>query len=80
MPTIIIHPNPVQDVLKAEFFNLVELQGYEIYNTVGQLVQKGQVPQQERLQIEVAFLNQGVYFLALEMRDGGTRVEKFIKQ
>lgn len=69
-----IYPNPVKDILNVS--NVMINSNYEIFNTAGQLVSKGNLGTGK---ISVGKLERGVYFI--NINDNGTVVKtKFVKE
>ncbi|MNK38221.1 Ser-Thr-rich glycosyl-phosphatidyl-inositol-anchored membrane family protein [compost metagenome] len=68
-----VYPNPVKDILNVT--NITLNSNYEIFNTAGQLVSKGNLGTGK---IAVSKLTKGVYFINID--DNGTSVKtKFVK-
>ncbi len=70
----VIFPNPVNDFLNISKGN--DKKNYQIYNSVGQLVMKGQI---EENRIDVQKLSKGVYFISILGLEKENRL-KFIKK
>jgi hypothetical protein len=71
---IVIYPNPVRDNtlhIKSSFSRL----SYEIYNSIGQLVGRGEV---KNNQIDVSRLESAVYQIQF-ISDEGSMMKRFIK-
>ena len=66
----VVYPNPVYNYLFVE--GLVDESEYEVFNTTGQLVLKGQLGTQSYIDVEC--LNRGVYVLKIE-----GRIHRFVK-
>jgi len=73
--TIVLHPNPVNNILNIEVGNL-EITSIEIYNVLGQSILF--VSDKTSL-IDVSALTAGTYFIKL-ISDKGILTSKFIKQ
>jgi hypothetical protein len=72
-----VYPNPVSDELIVEIAGNKETMGYKIYNSMGQVVFKGNV--QEKTIINTSNLLTGVYLMKLE--NGKTfELKKIIKE
>lgn len=72
----IIHPNPTKGIVTLEGANL---QQAEVLNTLGQRVAKV-TGQGETLQIDIAELPAGVYFVTITDEEGRKCVKKVIKE
>jgi Secretion system C-terminal sorting domain len=73
---ITVYPNPVSDVLKFNLSTKLENASINIYNTLGQLVLKDILTQNE---LNVSELPQGIYNFNI-VKDGRNYRGKFVKQ
>ena len=71
---ISISPNPASQQLFIK--GIPSVSNYEIYNSLGQLLNKGLTSENE---INISRLNKGLYVLSLEAQDGQRQTFKFIK-
>ncbi len=75
LETIAIYPNPTDEVLHVE--GLAEISSVQLFNGVGKFIRE------EHLaggQIDVAYLNSGLYFISLTTQSGEVKRLKFIKK
>lgn len=70
-----LYPNPAQKEIRLD---LNENASYSIYHLSGNLMQEGTVLQDEAISIED--LPAGIYFLQVQLKDGQTSGERFIKK
>lgn len=74
---ILIHPNPVSDVLHIEAENLKRIEIIDVSGRV--LIQR--IPQRsDRQQIDLSRLREGIYFVRLTTTDNQVMVERFVKK
>lgn len=59
------YPNPVQDEVTISLYNVYEDLNYEIFNTIGQVVQKGRLSSNNRHTIDMTTYQSGIYFVKL---------------
>ncbi|HIP49676.1 MAG TPA: T9SS type A sorting domain-containing protein [Lutibacter sp.] len=77
LPKILLYPNPTKDKIKIDFINptlriikLFDIKGLLILEIKSDLISK---------EIDVTFLNKGVYFISVENSNGAIQKLKFIK-
>ena len=73
MNNVMIHPNPVDDVLNID--TDLEISRITIHRATGQVVM---VSNQKR--IDTSGLRSGMYFLRIEFANSQVAVHKFVKQ
>jgi len=74
-----VYPNPVQNILNINSQKLISVKTINVYNNLGQLVQKVANPNFESsFALDVSKLQSGHYFLNI-VSDKGSSTEKFIK-
>ena len=73
-----VYPNPASETLK--FSNLVSAEEFSIYNLQGQLINSGDLSLKLEEQIDVSYLETGMYLI--EIRNSGNEqfLSRFIKQ
>ena len=71
-----IYPNPTSKVLNIENGYLIE--SIEIIDLIGKIYQKN--TNFNSNQIDVSFLNSGIYFCEIKTKLGKTLIQKFVKQ
>jgi len=75
-----VYPNPVRTTLKLDLGD-AQLAGYEIFSMTGQhLDGQAYFQPENRANIDVRRLPQGVYLLRLNTADGRTAVVRFVKE
>jgi len=74
---ILIHPNPVSDVLHIEAENLKQI---EIIDMLGRVVIRRTPQRSDVNQIDVSGLRGGVYFIRLTTTNNRVTVERFVKK
>lgn len=72
-----MYPNPVRDQLIIETSGGNETVTYEIYNSFGQIVQKGSFI--EKTIIQISSFSTGIYFVKL-LNGNSTEVKKIVKE
>ncbi len=73
--TILLYPNPAQTALNVDIRTDAELIEIEIYNSLGQIMQKNE----NTTKLDVSSFNKGVYLVKVNL-DGKYYVKKFIKE
>ena len=74
--TITIYPNPVRDELTVT--NTENIENVVIYNALGQVVKQLSISS-EQLKINVADLQEGIYTLRLQTKNGTMITKQFVK-
>ena len=72
-----VFPVPASEAVQISYSIEANLT-YELYNTAGVLVQKGEV-NAENKSIQVDLLSRGIYFLKLKNENGSSRAFKVVK-
>ena len=74
-----IYPNPVNDNLTINLTNINENVDYQIFNTLGQAIQKGNLNSNGTSVLYVSSYQSGIYFIKLST-DSSTMTQKLIKK
>lgn len=74
-----VFPNPVKDNITISNLGNIELKNIEIYNVVGNLIKDSQVKQQlSSVDLNVSYLNSGVYFFKFNAISGSSKIKKIV--
>ncbi len=74
-----IYPNPVNDNLTINLTNINENVDYQIFNTLGQAIQKGNLNSNGTSVLNLSSYQSGIYFIKLST-DSSTMTQKLIKK
>ncbi len=77
--SITLGSNPVDDILQVKLNSKI-INGYEIFNSLGQVVKKSNKISSNDISIDVSDLEKSVYFLKAYTSDSKESFTKFIKQ
>jgi hypothetical protein len=76
-PNLSIFPNPFKD--KVQLSSDMAIRAFKIYNTQGAVIYERSINNFEQ-EIEVSFLNNGVYLFEVHFQDGSVLSKKLVKQ
>ncbi len=71
-----VYPNPVSHRLNIQGFSDADLMSYKIMDLTGKVISENHV---DNHQIDVAYLEKGIYFIMIHMKEGTTLKRNFIK-
>jgi hypothetical protein len=74
-----LYPNPVTNNLNISLTNLDEAVSYELFNTLGQLVSKGDLSANSSHVLDLSQQKSGIYFMKLNT-DSHTMTKKIVKK
>jgi hypothetical protein len=74
---MVLYPNPTSGELFFDNFSSVSIEGFEIYSTLGKIVQSGKL---ENPSLSLKTLQNGLYFIRIQFQDGTIQTVKVIKK
>jgi hypothetical protein len=65
--SFLVYPNPANSILNIELIHFKsETSQLELYNVLGQLLRRGQIESNKKMQMDISTLSSGVYYLRCE--------------
>ncbi len=79
--SFLLFPNPASEQIQLDISQMeIEVQGWSIYNSLGQLIAKNKIRQDvKRFELDIKNYAKGIYWVQLEFKSGRKLSRKFLK-